>query len=574
MVEKFLSPSPKKCADKAFFPEETIAWVKERFKSAGADIFQELKRIDKGRLGIPVYLSLYGARGLAVTGNVKQMGKGATEALAQASALMELVERYSLFQFVKDQKNFFLSSLENFRENSLTVEELLSSVEDPTEDREALEVFRATLPRAPFYLVSAFRVREQREIILPFYWFWLLYEYNGSAAGNTYPEAAVQGACELIERHVSALASRQKTPFREVVLEKLSSEAENLLSCFKRLGIKLFLRDFTFDMPVPTIGALAYDPQTFPHRSEIVYTAGTATGPERALVRALTEVAQLAGDFDTEGKYLESGLPKYATLEEASHILEKDGEISLWSLPDLSTSDHAEELKKLAEKLAEKGYSLYLVDVTSPELRVPVVYNIIPGAHFRERIKISPLYQLVRTVALYSPPEPASSFLAALKEEISRYYVESALGQALSRQGKWSEAAGFFEKALTLSPAPEDLPALYCHLAHACLQAGDLKAAQEAAEKGLSLYLLPELYNLLGTIFFKQGQVEKALEAYFQALALDPQRAMDYANVGACLLALGLPQEAENYFSSAKMLDPTLDLKRFRKVRMQESSHV
>ncbi len=572
MTEKFLKPSPKKFADKARSPEETIRWVTERFEEAGADIFQELRRVDKGRLGIPVYISLYGAEGLSVTGNVKQMGKGATEPLAQASALMELAERYSLFRYIRNQANFLLAPLQE-HEDAISAEDLLSSVEDPSEDQEASNLCRRILPEIPFHLAPAFEVHRKRRRLLPIYWFWLLYEYNGSSAGNTYAEAAVQGTCELIERHASALASLQKTPFREVVLDGVSPETEALLSCFQRLGIKLFLRDFTFGMPVATIGALAYDPSTFPHRSEIVYTAGTATSPERALVRALTEVAQLAGDFDTDGKYLESGLPKYATLEEAAHLLEKDGEVSLRELPDLSAPDHAEELQRLALALAEKGFTLYLLDATSPELRVPVVYNVIPGVHFRERIKIPPLYQLVRTVALYLPAELALSILEPLSKEISRYYVESARGQVLSKLERWKEAASCFEKALALSPYPEDLPAIYCHLAHALLQAGDFHAAREVVEKALGLSPMPELYNLLGTINFKEGRTEAALEAYFQAVALDPQRALDYANIGACLLALGLPQEAETYFTNAKMLDPALDLERFRQVR-KEGSHV
>ena len=35
--------------------------------------------------------------------------------------------------------------------------------------------------------------------------------------------------------------------------------------------------------------------------------------------RALTEVAQLAGDFNSGANYVASGLPKFTTLEEAAH---------------------------------------------------------------------------------------------------------------------------------------------------------------------------------------------------------------------------------------------------------------
>ena len=54
-------------------------------------------RIDSGRLDIPVYLSLLGVDARRVVPTHKQMGKGATPVQAEASALMELVERFSFF---------------------------------------------------------------------------------------------------------------------------------------------------------------------------------------------------------------------------------------------------------------------------------------------------------------------------------------------------------------------------------------------------------------------------------------------------------------------------------------------
>ncbi len=566
LVKKFLSPSPKKIADKHLLPEETIAWVEERLRSSAQGVFQELKRIDRGRLGIPVYISLYGAEGLSVTGRIKQMGKGATDILARASALMELVERYSLFKTVKSGK-FPLATLKDTPE-AISPEVLLSSVEDPDEDLAARTLALKILPEVPFHLASALELPSQREVKIPFFWFWLLYEFNGSAAGNTYAEAAVQATCELIERHASALTTWTNGPFPAIKLDRISEETIALLSCFERLGVRLYLRDFTFGLPVATIGALAYDPSTFPHRSEIVYTAGTATSPERALIRALTEVAQLAGDFDTDGKYLESGLPKFATLEEAKVITDYKGEIPLSALPDLSASDHVEELKRLTEALSSQGFHSYFVDLAVPELGVPAVYVVLTGAHFRERLFISPLYQLVRTVALYLPRQKALEILKAIDREIDRYYVASYLGQLLAEEGELNGAEEAFRKALKLDPPAEDLPAIYCHLAHVELKRGQFSRAEEAAEKGLALAEMAELYNLLGTARFKQRRIPEALEAYLKALELNPEGAIDYANVGACLSALGLSKEAERFFESAKLLDPSLDVEAYRRAAL------
>ncbi len=566
LSERFFSPSPKKIADKHLLPEETIRLVKDRLSSLGTEIFQELRRVDQGRLGIPVYMSLYGVEGLRVTGKVKQMGKGASEELAKASALMELVERYSLFKKIQNGP-FKKASLKALGDEALSLKKLLDSVVDPEGDIKAAETAAKFLPEVSLYWERALEVSSGRERLVPIHWFWLLYEYNGSSAGNTLAEAGVQAVCELIERHVCALASRQNLTLPEIDVSRVGEEARRLLGCYERLGVKLYLRDMTLGMPVPTIAALAYDPSTYPHRSEIVYTAGTATSPERALIRALTEVAQLAGDFDTEGRYLESGLPKFETLEEAAPVLAKAGTVSLNDLPDLSRPDHVEELKLLAEKLTDQGYALYLCDFTDEELALPAVYAILPGAHFRERIFLSPLYQLVRVLSLYLPPEEALVALKAIEAEAPpRYYLASYLGQILKTLGHHHEAIEMFQKAIALSPPPDDLIAIYCHLAHTHLELEQYKAAQKVAEEALSLHPLPELYNILGTACFKQGFTAQAFEAYMQALNLNPQSAQDYANAGACLASMGFIEEAEEFFASAQQLDPSLELEAYRRL--------
>ena len=86
--------------DKLLPPAETIARVKSRLAQVQLDILQETLRIDSGRLDIPVYLSLLGVDAQRVVPTKKQMGKGATPAQAEASALMELVERFSFFSYL------------------------------------------------------------------------------------------------------------------------------------------------------------------------------------------------------------------------------------------------------------------------------------------------------------------------------------------------------------------------------------------------------------------------------------------------------------------------------------------
>jgi ribosomal protein S12 methylthiotransferase accessory factor YcaO len=54
----------------------------------------------------PVYFSVCTQEAEEVIGTKKQMGKGASEVQAQASACMELAERYSFFSFMNNDLHF------------------------------------------------------------------------------------------------------------------------------------------------------------------------------------------------------------------------------------------------------------------------------------------------------------------------------------------------------------------------------------------------------------------------------------------------------------------------------------
>lgn len=559
LIKKFLSPSRKVIADKAKTPEETVKEVEERLNSVGMKIYKGLKRVDKGRLGIPIYMSFYDIDGQKITGNFKQMGKGSTEIFSQASALMELVERFSLFSFYTEiKKNGIISSFEELGEKAIPFEIFLKSVEDESSKREK-EIAIKYLKKVPFYFVRALEVRTKEERLIPFHWFWLLYEYNGSAGGNTYPEASIQAICELIERHTNALSIRKNHPMPAIRRDSIKGEAENLLKCYEKLGIKVWIRDMTFGMPVPTVAVMAMDPSTYPKRSEIVYAAGTATSPERALIRALTEVAQLAGDFDTDGKYVESGLPKFKNLEEAKNVVEFSYEVNLDDLPNIYSEEHLEEVFNLSQKLKDLDYEVYLVDITHPELNIPAVYAIIPGMLFRERTRISYLYQMVRTLNLYLPKEKMRIFLEEVIKEIdNKYYLWAYLGNVYKSMNKEDTAISCYEKALQFSPPKEDRVAILSHLADTYFRKGEYEKVIGIVETALEIVEISELYNILGRAYYKLGEYLKAMEAFLSAIDLNPASAIDYANIGYCLKAINYLPLAQIYFKKALEIDPEL----------------
>ncbi|MDY6851995.1 MAG: YcaO-like family protein, partial [Thermodesulfobacteriota bacterium] len=361
--------------DKAFSPEETVTRVKKRLAQAELDILKKTERIDGGRLGIPVYISECGLDALKIMPTKKQMGKGATPAQAEASAIMEIIERYSFFHFRRNN-SFIKASYAEVQDQALPFEHLAASVHHDPND---LDRARQALDGLVLSWTPALNLTQGQEFLVPFDWFYEINEFNGPAAGNTLEEAVMQGLAEVVERHVSALVCRGRLKQPSIDTASLQSPvARELVEKFERRGIKTFIKDFSLGMGIPTVGVLAYDPATFPNLSEIVFTAGTATDPEKALIRALTEVAQLAGDFNSKANFVASGLPKYTDLAQAGYVIAPGPFVSVSGLPDIRDDNIKIEIEKTAKALAGQSFEVYVINTTHPRINVPAVYTIVP----------------------------------------------------------------------------------------------------------------------------------------------------------------------------------------------------
>src|SRR5210317_396965 len=191
--------------DKILLPEETVIRFKNKLKKVDLDILEYTVRIDKGRLDIPVYFSSCGRDAIEIIGTKKQMGKGATPHQAEASAVMELAERFSFFSFCKNPDNFFVEKYSNLKENLIPFDMIAQSVHDNSED---IDISRKIFEDLPLKWTKAFNLTRNQEILIPFNWFYMINEFNGPSAGNCVEEALSQGICEIIERHVSSIISQ------------------------------------------------------------------------------------------------------------------------------------------------------------------------------------------------------------------------------------------------------------------------------------------------------------------------------------------------------------------------------
>ena len=219
------------------------------------------------------------------------------------------------------------------------------------------------------------------------------------------------------------------------------------------------------DTGIPTVAALAYDPSTFPQDSEIVFAAGTTTDPTKSLVRALTEVAQLAGDFNRRTSYRPT-LPKYETLEDAAYLMAPGPVIPLDSLPNLSRPNLKDEIQLLPDSPVPPGPGGPGGEHHPPGLNLPTVYVLVPGTHFLDRTRnTTVIFHLAKVAALYAPPLMALAALAELDAAFpKRFDVHFFLGLALENQDRAAEALVHFRQALEFDPPAHEIPSIYVHL--------------------------------------------------------------------------------------------------------------
>lgn len=560
--------------DKACSPVETVTRVKGLLEAKCKGVLAKTDRVDTGRLGIPVFVSECGPEAKEVMPTRKQMGKGASPEQAEASALMELVERFSYFSFWADAENFteltWSEANEKWPGKVMDIAQISCSVDETIDPEKAVRLM--DLVRWRFH--PALNVCTGEQEYVPLDWFKKLNEFNGSSAGNTFEESIGQGACELVERHVCAVIDRTRKVTPTIDLASCDDPSfRRLVDCFERNGITLILKDFTLEYPVPTVAAIAWDNKTFPALSEIVFTAGTAASPVKAAIRAITEVAQLAGDFETSRVYEASGLPKFLDLEQVKW-LEEGPVVPLDSLPTVEDDNIYNELMSMAGGLKEMGNTLYSVDTRHPELMVTTNYSFVPGFDFRERTPNRSIGLFVgRILAEDVDFDEALEGLDVLGEIYpDGYFLPFFRGLLALRMGDPLYAAGQFEIAEPMQPADQERALTAFYQAYALSQVEDWENSVAHLDRAIGLDdECKEFFNLRGVAHFKGQRYEEAAKDFQASLDIDSGSPHDLANLGLCHKYMGNTAEALDYLQAALDMDPSLDYARAHYDELKQS---
>jgi len=448
-----ISSCPKKHhrgLDKAVPPAETVRNVNDILRRIDLDLVKEIMRIDSGRLDIPVYVCEAGKD--CNTPTRRSMGKGPTPDQSAASALMELVERFSHANFPRRDTRLW-GTIDQINAETPSIESLFWLPDRASQTSGDGQTEFTTLP---FSWVSAYNLVTQKDVMVPYEWFADIFGTNGLSAGNTLAETILQGLCEVVERHVSGIVNMVKKPVPVIDLASVTDEtAQELLEKFNRNRIRLVCLDFSLDTGIPTVGGIAYDPSTFPN-SEIVFCAGTATHPEKALIRTVTEIQQMAVDYFKEDYYAGGILPKFKHFREFEYLFDDNDAVPIQALPDVSADDMADEIKNCAHALSQIDLFPLVMDISHPKLGIPAVFVVVPGAAQYENLfyRLSAAYHLGRRLMHLGRFDDA---INKFKTSIDAFPQSSLhciyqTAECLKYQQKWEEAIAVYKNSLRHGP--------------------------------------------------------------------------------------------------------------------------
>ena len=371
-------------------------------------------------------------------------GKGTTRIHAIVSALMESIERYCSLPSTYS-KSFIQGTyleLSKVYKKVLHPDEVLESVEPTYNDKESIidYVLGFDLLKNEEVLVPAQLVFSKFSAKPPCINVFSYSHTNGLASGNVLEEAICHALCEVIERDAVSIADlcsssipysileniikslkkadygsyliRQipddkfvddSSIFPDVNISEIAKEYEPikfLVKKFSDTGISLLIKNITQkDIGIPTFVASSIEWIT----NEYGYFAkGYGTHPDSriALIRAITELSQTraaniqgARDDFKKIQYRDNDeiyKRKWEFITSSSQIHTNNNKSTFSEIKTYIKNDILDEIKLILNRLKKAGIKrAIIVDLTNPNIGIPVVRTIVPGL---ETFEVAKLY--------------------------------------------------------------------------------------------------------------------------------------------------------------------------------------
>jgi ribosomal protein S12 methylthiotransferase accessory factor len=352
-------------------------------------------------------------------------GKGSTAEQAEASALMESIERYSgIFQGdeIRMTRRFsdFAPGEAILPNDVLLFSEAQAHADDHAHDHgETQAAPEAFDPSTKIEWSPVWSLRDGCFKYLPTSILYFFYsgpaafqaDSNGCAAGNTVEEAIVQGFLELVERDAYAIWWYNQSQRNEVDLDAFNdSYVQDLKNQLADTGRKLWVLDVTSDLGVPTYVAILHWMQN--GQENIEFGSGAHFDKRIALLRTLTELNQfLSIGFMDGGTGEKPSLDGETPLHLENYpFLTPVQNPTLPSGLDFGRLDNTRDQVMACVDIARRaGLDFLVLNQTRPDVEVPVVRVIVPGLrHFYRRFAPGRLYDVPVKLGLRDQPIPES----------------------------------------------------------------------------------------------------------------------------------------------------------------------
>jgi ribosomal protein S12 methylthiotransferase accessory factor len=371
-------------------PRETVAEFRGLMPRLGITRLANVTGLDC--VGVPVWVAIRpNARSLATS-----QGKGLDHDAAKASALMESIEMWHAEMLAVSAPMRWESYQALAREAAAAAGAGAQAVVDPLE----LPHLRPPVPSTPGAWVTGFDLVGEQPCWVPLdavslNWVGtpergceLFRSTNGLASGNHLLEAIVHGLCEIIERDAEALW-RLDAELRQLDLASIGDPyCREVIERCARAGATTVAWDLTTDVGIPVYGcAILEKPDPARLRSlGVHYGFGCHLAPEVALARALTEAVQTRLTYISGGRddlfrhdYQQNRDPDLlqAMWDE---ITGHPSDVRLDAQPSRAAETFEGDLRLLLDAVRRVGIEqVAVVDLTRPDIGLPVVKVIVPG---------------------------------------------------------------------------------------------------------------------------------------------------------------------------------------------------
>ncbi|EAY30263.1 TOMM precursor leader peptide-binding protein [Microscilla marina] len=356
-------------------------------------------------------------------------GKGKTDIQAKMGAVGEAIERYSLM-YQEGERYTIKAALQDLPEgihpnqcmnyskaqmqsrdttniSSAKFYELIPVPFDASETMDWTPVYSLTNQKFKYlpacFCYAQYPAKDESQ----------LYAYpdsNGCAAGNTIEEAILQGFMELVERDATAIwwYNRLKRP--AVDLDTLDNPyIDKMRAYYTSINRSLWVLDITNDLGVPVFVAVSHCLKG--NKEKILYAFGAHLEASIAVERAVIELNQLL-PIGTSDKYLTQDQAfidwlDTQTLTSNGYLLPKEGATKniQTDYPRLCKPTIYDSVKYCIATARQQGLETLVLDLTQPDIVLPVVKVIVPGMrHFWRRTAPGRLYDVPVKMGWLSRP--------------------------------------------------------------------------------------------------------------------------------------------------------------------------